>query len=145
MCCCIAEHPAESQPFLREFLRSQAFAQFVSERVALPESFAGTNSPAGKADAGAGDLFTEGHLDSLFFEEQLDMRLGRGAVRRFLSDRLDGIDSPALGRLGMGAGAGAGAGAVGSRGGVKTYVPPSPEAAGLPARVYSYDSFPRLE
>jgi len=152
---------------MKEFLTSQAFAQFVSERVSLPASFGQVSSPgpqpcmnrndtADGKDKGSGfpdessgsmDFFAVDHLDGMFFDEQIDLQQGRGAMRRYFSEKMD--RSPALGRLGLGLGTGA---KVELRGHVKTFVPPLPDTFNLPPleantaeRVYQYDLFPRLE
>lgn len=198
---CVTEQPTECRVFMALFLQSQAFAQFVSERVyiALPEALqalqqqqqqqqtqtspTATGSPVGFgwcvakgelsgspatgvnsnpiSSSSASDCFaSSAHMDSLFFDDQIDLQLSRGVIRRFVSEKFDRIEamaassgnsnnsSPALGRglsiglvlpLGASKGAnGSGTGSAGTGGNsggrshVKTYVPPSPDVYNLP-------------
>ena len=131
----IIEQSFESLPFMSELVKTQAFAQFISERITLPEQLSAP--PVIKGDRCTTDKLQNDQfnrlLDCLYFDECIDAKLNRYAARRYR----DKIDTPFLDSN--------------ATQHVKTYVPPSPDILDLPLTddgqpiMYCYDCFPKLK
>lgn len=113
-------------------MKTQAFAQFISERITLPEMLSAPTVVAG--DRVASDKLQNDQynrvLDCLYFDECIDAKLNRYAARRYG----DKIDTPFLDNK--------------TSQHQKTYVPPSPDRTGLPHGddyIYQYEHFPKLK